>query len=271
MRPSTIAISADFVKPPALTHGLLEVIPGIRHGFFTREGGVSVGVYKSLNCGAGSRDDRALVFKNRSRAMAALGIQPGRLATPYQVHGTKAVVVDTVWPVGQGPEADALVTDRRGIALGIGTADCGPILFADAEARVIGAAHAGWRGALNGVAEATVMSMEKLGAKRARIRAAVGPCIGPRSYEVGSEFPAPFVAIEPKAEQFFRPAPRERHFLFDLPGYVRSRLAAIGLGAVDVVGADTCADENRFFSYRRSVLRKEGDYGRGLSAIALAP
>src|SRR5689334_6123974 len=133
MRPSTLAISADFVKPPVLTHGLLDVVPGIRHGFFTREGGVSAGIYKSLNCGVGSRDDRALVFKNRSRAMAALGVSPGRLATPYQVHGTTTVTVDTVWPTGQGPEADAVVTDRRGIAVGIGTADCGPVLLTDAE------------------------------------------------------------------------------------------------------------------------------------------
>ena len=255
--------------PPFLTSGALRA-DRVVHGFFTREGGVSSGLYRSLNIGGGSRDDRAAVAANRARAMAAFGLPADALVTAYQVHSATAVMVGGPWP-GEPPQADGLATDRPGVALGILTADCAPILFADAEARVIGAAHAGWRGALNGVAEATVMTMEKLGAKRARIRAAVGPCIGPRSYEVGSEFPAPFVALAPKAEQFFRPASRERHFLFDLPGYVRSRLAAIGLGAVDVVGADTCADENRFFSYRRSVLRKEGDYGRGLSAIALAP
>src|SRR5262249_28320803 len=163
-------------------HGLLDVIPGIRHGFFTREGGVSVGVYKSLNCGVGSRDDRALVFKNRSRAMATLGVQPGRLATAYQVHGTTAVVVETVWPTGAGPEADALVADRRGIALGIGTADCGPILFADAEARVIGAAHAGWRGALAGIVESTVAAMGRIGARRENIVGVLGPMISQRNY-----------------------------------------------------------------------------------------
>jgi YfiH family protein len=255
--------------PPFLTSEALRA-DGVIHGFFTREGGVSAGLYRSLNVGSGSRDDRTAVATNRARTMAAFGLPADALVTAYQVHSATAVTVGGPWP-DEPPQADGLATDRPGVALGILTADCAPILFADAEARVIGAAHAGWRGALNGVAEATVLTMEKLGAKRTRIRAVVGPCIGPRSYEVGPEFPAPFVALEPKAEQFFRPAPRDRHFLFDLPGYVRSRLAAIGLGAVDVVGADTCADENHFFSYRRSVLRKESDYGRGLSAIALAP
>src|SRR5262249_51562135 len=208
---STIAISADFVKPPALTHGLLDVVPGVRHGFFTREGGVSVGIYKSLNCGVGSRDDRALVFKNRSRAMAVLGVQPGRLATPYQVHGTHAVVVDAVWPTGQGPEADALVTDRRGIALGIGTADCGPILFAEAEARVMGAAGAGGRGALAGVVESAVAAMERIGARRENIVGVLGPMISQRNYEVGRDVIEAFTRADPGNERFFVPSERTGH------------------------------------------------------------
>nr|HMN88033.1 polyphenol oxidase family protein [Bauldia sp.] len=166
LRPGSVAWSGEEVKPPALTHGLLEALPGIRHGFFTRDGGVSQGIYESLNCGVGSRDDRAYVFKNRARAARTLGVTHDALATPYQVHGTDAVVVERAWAPGQGPKADAVVTNRAGIAVGVGTADCGPILFADVEARVVGAAHAGWRGALGGILDSTIVAMEGLGAAR---------------------------------------------------------------------------------------------------------
>ncbi|MGE5540008.1 MAG: peptidoglycan editing factor PgeF [Gemmatimonas sp.] len=255
------------MSTPLITTGAL-LLPGVRHGFFTREGGVSTGIYASLNVGGGSKDDRAHVAENRARAATALGVGRESLVTVYQVHSATAVTVAAPFE-GTPPQADGMATSEPGLALGILTADCAPILFADPHAKVIGAAHAGWRGALNGIAEATVSAMVTLGASRGAIRAAVGPCIGPASYEVGPEFPAPFLALDPINEGFFRPARRERHYLFDLPGYVGHRLRAIGLAAVEVVGLDTCADETRFFSYRRSVLRGEPDYGRGLSAIAL--
>jgi hypothetical protein len=244
--------------------------PEIRHGFFTRTGGVSEGIYASLNVGGGSRDERTNVTANRARAMATFGLPGTALVTAYQVHSSTAIAVGGPWPA-EPPQADGLATDRPGVALGILTADCAPILFVDPDARVIGAAHAGWRGALNGIAEATVAAMQSLGARTGRIRAAVGPCIGPRSYEVGPEFPAPFLAHDPIAERYFAPAARERHHMFDLPGYVSHRLKALGLGAVEALSLDTCTDEARFFSYRRSTLRKEPDYGRGLSAIVIAP
>jgi YfiH family protein len=268
MRPSTIAISADFVKPPVLTHGLLDVVPGVRHGFFTREGGVSVGVYKSLNCGVGSRDDRALIFKNRSRAAAVLGVAPGRLATPYQVHGTNAVIVDTVWPTGQGPEADAVVTNRRGIAVGVGTADCGPVLLADAEAHVVGAAHAGWRGALAGIIESAVAAMERLGARRERIVGVLGPMISQRNYEVGRDVIEAFTQADRSNARFFIPSERPGHALFDLPGYIVARLLAAGIAADDM-RLCTYADPARFYSYRRATHQSEPDYGRLLAAIAI--
>ena len=268
MRPSTIAISADFVKPPVLTHGLLDVVPGVRHGFFTREGGISSGVYKSLNCGVGSRDDRALVFKNRSRAAAVLGVAPGRLATPYQVHGTNAVIVDTVWPTGQGPEADAVVTNRRGIAVGVGTADCGPVLLADAEAHVVGAAHAGWRGALAGIIESAIAAMERLGARRDRIVGVLGPMISQRNYEVGRDLIEAFTRADRSSARFFIPSERPGHALFDLPGYIVARLLAAGIAADDM-RLCTYADPARFYSYRRATHQSEPDYGRLLAAIAI--
>jgi hypothetical protein len=253
---------------PLEAHAL--AAPGIRHGFFTRTGGVSTGLYASLNVGGGSRDERARVAENRARAAAAFDVPGAALVTAYQVHSATAVAVAGPWPA-EPPQADGLATDRPGVVLGILTADCAPILLVDPERRVVGAAHAGWRGAVTGIAEATIAVMETLGAERGRIRAAVGPCIGPASYEVGPEFPAPFLAAAPAAERFFAPAARAGHFMFDLPGYVADRLAGLGLGAVEALGLDTCADEARFFSYRRSTLRKEADYGRGLSAIVIAP
>ena len=243
---------------------------GIRHGFFTREGGVSEGIFASLNCGLGSGDDADSVAENRRRALAALQLAGDRLATCYQVHSAGVVVVDAAWPPAERPRADALVTRRRGVALGILTADCAPVLFADAEAGVIGAAHAGWRGALSGVLEATVAAMAGLGAAPARIHAGIGPCIAQPSYEVGPEFPAPFLAADPANAGFFRAAPRAGHFLFDLAGYAARRLSLLGLGRVERTGGDTAAEAERFFSYRRTCLRGEKDYGRELSAICLA-
>jgi YfiH family protein len=251
-----------------ITHPLLAGLAGIRHGFFTREGGVSTGIYRSLNCGIGSDDKREHVLENRARVTAALGVAPERLATPYQVHSPDAIVVTDVWEPGKGPKADAVVTDRPGIALGVGSADCGPTLFADPEAGVIGASHSGWRGALAGVLEATVEAMEKLGAKRNRIVAALGPTISQTNYEVSADFRQKFLEADPKNVAFCIVAPRPGHYLFDLPGFIISRLGKAGVTAQSV-GLCTYADEARFFSYRRTTHRGEPDYGRLLSAIVL--
>jgi YfiH family protein len=246
----------------------LAALPGIRHGFFTRAGGVSAGLYASLNCGIGSKDDRANVLENRRRVAAALGASADRLATPYQVHGDVAVVVDKVWETGQGPKADAVVTNKRGIAVGIGTADCGPILFADSTAHVVAAAHAGWRGALGGILESTIRTMEELGATRQRIVAVIGPMISQRNYEVGEELMETFVKASPANSAFFLPATRPGHAFFDLPGYINARLRQAGVLSADL-GLCTYGDEERFFSYRRATHRGEADYGRLLSAIVL--
>ncbi|MFM2128524.1 MAG: peptidoglycan editing factor PgeF [Pseudomonadota bacterium] len=254
---------------PVLTDPALADLPGISHGFFTREGGVSEGLYTSLNVGFGSGDDEARVRENRARAMRAIGIAEGRLATLYQVHSARVETVSAPFDAKAAPRADGMVTKTPGVAIGILTADCAPVLFADAEARIIGAAHAGWRGALSGVLEGTLREMERLGARRERIRAAIGPCIGAASYEVGPEFPAPFVGEDPGTRRFFTAARRSGHFMFDLEGLVAHRLGALGLAAVGRLNRDTCAEESGFFSYRRSTLRGEPDYGRGLSAIAI--
>jgi YfiH family protein len=254
--------------PDMITHPLLANLAGIRHGFFTREGGVSTGIYRSLNCGIGSDDTREHILENRARVTAALGVAPDRLATPYQIHSPDAVVVTDVWEPGEGPKADAVVTDRPGIALGVGSADCGPTLFADPEAGVIGASHSGWRGALAGVLEATVEAMEKLGAEREKIVAVLGPTISQTNYEVSAEFRQKFLAADEKNLSLFDPASRPGHYLFDLPGFIVSRLEKAGVTAKSV---DLCtyADEARFFSYRRTTHRGEADYGRLLSAIVL--
>jgi len=251
-----------------ITHPSLTALPGIRHGFFTRQGGVSSGIYRSLNCGVGSHDRRELIIENRARVSASLGLAADRLATPYQVHGSEAVAVTTTWETGQGPKADALVTDTPGIALGIGTADCGPTLFADAEAGVIAASHSGWQGALAGIIESTVAAMENLGARRQRIVAVLGPMISQENYEVGADLQAKFVAADPASGGFFAPSPRTGHSLFDLPAFILSRLTKAGISAVSL-RLCTYADEERFFSYRRATHRGEPDYGRLLSAIAL--
>ena len=252
-----------------ITLSALNDFTRVRHGFFTREGGVSQGIYAALNCGPGSSDDPAAVEENRRRAMAMLDLPPESLATLYQAHTADVVVVTEPWSADRRPTADAMVTDRPGIALGILTADCAPVLLADGKAGVVGAAHAGWKGALGGVLDNTVRAMVALGAKPDRMVAAIGPCIGHRSYEVGAEFPTPFLAEDTANVDFFAPAPRAGHALFDLPGYISRKLARLGVLDVTRVPADTCRDEGRFFSYRRTTLRGESDYGRQLSAILL--
>lgn len=252
-----------------ITLGALNDIAAIRHAFFTRTGGVSQGLYASANCGFGSGDAPAAVAENRARAMARLDLPAGSLVTCYQVHSPTCVVVTEPWPHDRAPQADAMVTAEPGIALGILTADCAPVLFAAPRARVIGAAHAGWKGAKGGVLDATVARMVELGARRSEIVAAIGPCIAQRSYEVGPEFPGPFLSESPASATFFAPARRPDHFLFDLGGYIVQRLADAGVVMVQRCPNDTVAEEDRFFSYRRACLRGEKDYGRGLSAIVL--
>lgn len=249
---------------------LLTDLPGIAHGFFTREGGVSDGLYASLNIGLGSRDERARVLENRDRVARALGLSGEALAMPYQIHSPDVVVVDEPWAPGAGPQADAVVTARSGVAVGVATADCGPILFADAEARVVGAAHAGWQGAFKGVIAATVAAMEGLGATRGRIVAVLGPTISATAYEVGPEFVERFLAVDPAWGRFFRPSGWAGHAMFDLPAFVALRLGEAGVGTIGDLGLCTYADETRFFSYRRTTHRGEPDYGRLVSAIALA-
>src|SRR5580765_8082129 len=242
----------------------------IRHAFFTRRGGVSDGAYASLNCGFGSHDDPAKVEENRAIAAGRLGLPAERLVTCHQVHGTTAITVERPWRHDANPRADGLVTAVPGIALGVLAADCAPVLFADPEAGIIGAAHGGWRGTLAGVMEATVAAMAAQGAALARIRAGIGPCIAQPSYEVGPEFEATFAAADQRSGGFFIPAARSGHFLFDLGGYIAHRLTRLGLARIERVPHDTAADEALFFSYRRACLRGETDYGRGLAAIALA-
>jgi len=252
-----------------LTCPKLSRLQGVRHAWFTREGGVSEGpLYATLNGGQGSRDEPASVAENRRRMAAHMGVRPERFLNVWQVHSADAVVVDGPW-TGERPKADALATATRGLALTIATADCGPVLFADAAAGVIGAAHAGWQGAFKGVLEATLDTMEALGARRARIAATIGPMLSQANYEVGPEFVARFLAQAPDNACYFRPSPREGHAMFDLPAYNRARLMQAGVGAVNDLGLCTYADEARFFSYRRTTHRGEADYGRLICAIAL--
>jgi YfiH family protein len=244
-------------------------LSGVQHRFFTRQGGVSAGLYSSLNCGYGSGDSPENVRENRRRAAAAFERGADELLTVHQIHSTDVITVgEQRWTSPGAPKADGLVTDRPGVVLGVLAADCAPVLLADSQARVIGAAHAGWKGALAGVVEATINAMEKLGARRERLRAAIGPCIGRDSYEVGPEFPAPFLERDAGDVAFFRTAPRAGHFLFDLAGYLARRIGRAGV-AVEATGHDTLTGEAEFFSYRRNTLKGVRDYGRGLSAIAL--
>ena len=239
------------------------------HGFFARGGGVSSGLYNSLNCGFGSKDDPVHVAVNRKRAVEALDGNPDQLVTLYQVHNRNTVRVERPWERRDAPKADAMVTDQPGITLGILTADCAPILLADEAGGVIGAAHAGWRGTFAGIIESAIEAMTNLGAKPSRIVAAVGPCIGFSSYEVGPEFPEPFLLDDQSNSRFFKAASRPRHFLFDLAGYAARRLHNAGVSSIDRLDHDTFADDTSFFSYRRTLHRGEDDYGRLLSAIAL--
>jgi YfiH family protein len=253
------------MQHPHATADILTSVPGIRHGFLSRAGGVSEGIYAGLNCGAGSNDDADRVTENRARAARLVDAPSGNLRTVYQIHSAEVADADTVW--SEPPRADAIVCTRANIAVGVLAADCAPVLFADPEAGVIAAAHAGWRGALGGVIEATVTAMTARGAVRERISAAVGPCIGAASYEVGPEFPGPFLDDDAGNTQFFTPRPGSDRFLFDLAAYVQARLAAAGIERTTHTGQDTYADEN-FFSYRRSCHRNEPDYGRNISLIA---
>ncbi len=244
--------------------------PWLRHAFFTRAGGVSDGIYAGMNCGPGSNDDPGAVRINRQLAMQQLGVPVEALCSLYQVHGREVVRVTA--PLGETrPKADGMVTNVPGLALGILTADCAPVLFADSEAQVIGACHAGWRGALLGMTDATIDAMVELGASVERIGAAIGPTIAQASYEVGPEFPGPFLQVDESSARFFAPSTRPSHFRFDLPGYLVARLTARGLGRVENLALDTLADDTRFFSFRRTTLRGEKDYGRQLSAIVIAP
>jgi YfiH family protein len=247
----------------------LESCDGIRHGFFTRQGGVSKGVYGSLNCGLGSRDDAENVRQNRALVAETLGVPPERLLTLYQIHSATTVIVDKPWN-GTVSEADALVTRTPGLAIGALTADCAPVLFCDPEARVIAAAHAGWRGALLGILEATVASMEELGAKPERMVAVIGPTISQRAYEVGTDYVERFLAEEPSSSPFFVTDDSSGEPHFDLAGYVAERLTRAGVGTVSDLGLCTYCDETRLFSYRRSQHHGEDDYGRQISAIVLA-
>ncbi|MET3840836.1 peptidoglycan editing factor PgeF [Bradyrhizobium sp. OAE829] len=254
-----------------MTYGssLLSAIPGLRHAFFTREGGVSGGIYEGLNGGLGSNDDAAHVAENRRRMAEQMGVAPDRFLSVHQIHSPDAVVATGPW-TGDKPRADALVTRTEGLAIGVTAADCGPILFVDPTARVIGAAHAGWKGALTGVIESTVDAMERLGADRSGMVAAIGPLIRQHSYEVGGEFVERFLDADAGNAAYFIASERAGHSMFDLAGYIRMRLENAGVLMIDDIGVDTYSDE-RFYSYRRSVHRKEPDYGRHVHAIALEP
>lgn len=254
---------------PTATSPVLSALPGVSHAFFTREGGVSGGIYASLNGGLGSNDDPEAVRENRRRMEATLGVAPGRLAVPWQVHSAEAVATDGPWLRETSPHVDGVATATPGLAVAVTIADCCPILFADPKARVVAAAHAGWKGAIGGVLEATLARMEELGARRADTVAALGPCIRQRSYEVGPEFAARFTAEDPENARFFEPSARPGHAMFELGGYVVERLRRAGLADVDDLGLDTYSDERRFFSFRRTTHRAEPDYGRMIAAIAL--
>lgn len=243
------------------------VLAGVRHGFFGREGGVSTGIYRSLNAGTGSNDDPANVLENRARIASTFGVDRDHLCGVHQVHSPTAVFIDGPWQ-GERPRADALVTTTPNLAISILTADCTPILFADSEANVIGAAHAGWRGAVGGVIENTVRLMEEHGAQRGRITAAIGPCIHQSSYEVGPEFEAEFAAADASFARFFVPGAGDR-FHFDLPGFCAARLEAAGVTKIETLPLDTYAESTRLHSHRRSVHEKAGDYGRNCSVIML--
>jgi polyphenol oxidase len=243
--------------------------PAIRHAFFTREGGVSDGIYQSLNGGIGSNDAPENVKENRARMAKALGVAPTHFVSCYQIHSPDVIVATEPWTRENAPRADAIVTRTPGLAIGVSTADCGPVLFADGEAKVVGAAHAGWKGALTGVVEATIAAMEKLGASRGNISAAIGPLIRQPNYEVGAEFVERFTVTDKTNARYFIPSKRAGHAMFDLPGFIKSRLEAAEIKSVEDLALCTYAEPDRFFSYRRTTHRGEPDYGRHINAIAL--
>lgn len=251
---------------PVLSDSLSD-LPGINHAFFTRPGGVSSGIYAGLNAGLGSKDDRATVVENRHRMVNWLGGDAERLASPWQIHSPDCVTTSIAWPQ-ERPRADGVATATPGLAVGVVTADCGPVLFADPSAGVVAACHAGWNGALNGILEDTIDKMETLGATRDGIVAVLGPTISRRNYEVGPAYPEPFLRQSTDNESYFTPSDKDGHFMFDLPGYIVDRLKSAGVRA-SWTGQCTYADENDFFSYRRTTHRGEADYGRQLSAIML--
>jgi hypothetical protein len=248
----------------------LAKLAGIRHGFFTRSGGVSKGVYATLNGGTGSDDAPDKIAENRARMAAVLGVAPERLLTAYQIHSPDVVVAERPWTRENRPRADAIVTRTAGLAVGVSTADCGPLLFADSRAGVVGAAHAGWRGALTGVVEATITAMERLGADRERIAVALGPTIRQRNYEVGPEFVARFLAADAANTRFFSDSDRAGHAMFDLTGYIADRVARAGIDNFEDLGLCTYGEPEHFYSYRRMTRLGEADYGRHVNAIALA-
>ncbi len=248
----------------------LSRLAGIRHGFFTRAGGVSDGVYASLNGGVGSRDAADKVAENRARMAAKLGVAADHFMTAYQIHSPTVVVADTPWSAENRPRADAIVTAKPRLGIGVSTADCGPLLFADSAARVIGAAHAGWRGAFGGVIESTIAAMEELGAERPRIAVALGPTIRQANYEVGAEFVSRFIEADADNARFFAAASKDGHALFDLPGYIAARLRRAGIEQFEDLGLCNYAEPDRFFSFRRTTHRGEADYGRHINAITLA-
>ncbi|MGE0238381.1 MAG: peptidoglycan editing factor PgeF [Parvibaculaceae bacterium] len=248
----------------------LQSVRSLRHGFFTRQGGHSAGLFASLNCGFGSGDDKPTVARNRAAAGEQLGVAGDGLLTVWQWHSADVIVADAPWDVLAPPKGDAIVTTTPGLAIAVLTADCAPILFADAEAGVIGAAHAGWKGAFSGVSDATVAVMEENGARRERITAIIGPTISRQAYEVGPDFAAQFIAEAPDNADFFTPSERARHQMFDLPAYLQRRMTRLGVGRVVDMGLCTYSDEDRFYSYRRATHRNEKDYGRQISAIVLS-
>ncbi|GBQ42400.1 peptidoglycan editing factor PgeF [Komagataeibacter europaeus] len=260
MTTDSVITDAQVVRSP--------VFGGIRHGFFTRQGGVSTGPYASLNCSTRSADNPAALHENRRRVARYVGVRPDHLLGLTQVHGDRTITVTTPWETGRGPEGDGMVTDRPGLALGVITADCAPVLFSNAGGTVVGAAHAGWRGACGGILESVVAAMGALGCAPGDIRAVVGPCIAPDSYEVGPDMRDAALAHDAAAEAFFIPAARPGHFMFDLPGYSVMRLRRCGVGQAEALGIDTLHDETRFFSHRRRTLAGGGVIGHQISVIA---
>lgn len=254
---------------PMIRSPKLSALPGIKHGFFTRLGGVSEGIYTSLNGGQGSSDKPYHVAENRARMAAELGVALPHLLSAYQIHSADVIEVKAPWGMADRPRVDAMVTSVPGLALSILTADCGPVLFADVKAGVIGAAHAGWKGAMSGVLEATINAMEMLGARRQAISACLGMTISQKNYEVGPEFLVKFLAEDVENMQFFKESQTEGHAMFNLPAYIGERLQRAGIGEFEDLGLCTYGDEARFFSYRRTTHRREPDYGRHISAIAL--